>query len=142
MTANGKVAGLVTQGGAVAQNVTTTPGLLVLWTTAGTVYGAKASTLHSRVQATVKGAYFVSASLSFQGGDAGDVYTVTVYKNGVATAYSASMTAESADTDYNIVVHGGLSLNGGDVVQLYVSTDNAGGSTFTLVHGQFGIWSF
>lgn len=140
MTTNGKVAVLVTQNGTTGQDVIDSPGKVVLWQSAGAAFGAEADAANNRLSTKVPGYYSVHCQISFEG-EVGDIYTIHIYKNGVATAYSAMTTCDTGGAEYNLVVFGGVWLDADDYLELYVESDDGSGSDFVLVHGQFGILS-
>ena len=140
MTTNGKAAVLVTANGSTAQEVGTTIERLELWAASGAIFGAETELAQYRLRATVPGYYQVVVNMTFQG-EAGIGYTVTVYKNGVATVYKAGHEADSASVDYNMSVAAGLFMNKDDYVEVWIEADEDA-KDFTLVHGQFALLSF
>jgi len=75
--------------------------------------------------------YAVSVLLDSDVGGVGDNYTVTIYKNGVATAITATITGGAGTETSAYATHAGVSFSAGDTLAIYdketgtISTANA-----------------
>lgn len=132
--------GMWIYGGATARTLTTTPVILDDWVLAASGPGADADPDFGTVTIKVPGIYVSYCMLSFIG-TTGDTYYVEFRVNGVVgAAFRGSVDGITSGTA-QFSAMGGARLHEGDVVSVYVYSDNAGGSTFTLVDGQFGLFN-
>lgn len=87
------------------------------------------------------GTYFVHASLSFRG-TAGVTYYAELRVNDarVQGGLLAAQHVPTTGEPFNMTVVGAGLLNEGDIVSVYVGSDEAGGANFQMLYGQFGLF--
>ena len=133
--------GLWVQGGAGVWSLTNVPAALTSWTDASDgIGGIDADLVDGKIVVKVPGVYMLYASLSFTI-PAGSILTAIFYVNGVAGGYSARAEGIASGGPVNLFMIGAGMGDVGDVVQVYIYSDQAGGTNFTLVDGQFGALS-
>lgn len=133
--------GLWTHDGVAAMTLDTTPVLLTLWDHAAELSpGVTCSLADDGLHIKVPGFYVAYCSLSFAA-DAGEIVTAEFRVNGlVGAAFRGSAEGLASGGRVNVMFLGAAKLDKGDVVQVYVYS-SAASTTFTLVEGQFGLFS-
>lgn len=133
-------AGLWTIGASGLVNLTTTPVLLNSWENAVDGPGCDANVSGGQITIKVPGFYVAYASITFTA-TAGDTIYFEFYLNGVQNIVRFRNHAEGIASGgaVNVAILGGANMKIGDVVQIYMYSDNAGGTNFVHVDGQFGL---
>ena len=135
----GRFAGLWTYGGAASLALTTAPVPMTLWTLASDGPGVDASLADDGLHIKVPGFYAAYATMSFTA-DAGETIYAELRVNGLTgSGFRISAEGIASGGTVSMLVMGAANLNVGDVVQVYVYSDNVA-TTFTLVDGQFGVF--
>lgn len=135
-----RFAGLWSVAGDGIANLTTTPVALTSWENAGDGPGCNATREGGRIIVKVPGYYAAFCMLSFIGAT-GDTYYAEFRVNGEVGSWFRSSVDGVDNATSHLALMGAALLHEGDVIQIYVYSDNAGGATFTHTDGQFGIFS-
>lgn len=137
-----RFAGLWLRGGSGLWNLTTTPAALNTWNHANNGHGGIEATVNNGQIIIKKPGYYIGyCSISFTV-TAGSIIYAEFYVNGVPGAgFRAQAEGIASGGPVNLFLMGGSDLNENDVVQVYVSSDQAGGTNFIHVDGQFGVIS-
>lgn len=128
-----------TSGSQAAKTLTTAPTLLDRWISAHDGPGVDAQAASDGIRIKVPGTYLAIANISFIGAT-GDTYTMQLRVNGAGTDIRSTVDGLSNATSFMSIM-AAAPLSEGDVVSVYVFSDNGAGSTFTLTNGQFGVVS-
>jgi len=119
--------------------VNDTPTIFRSWEAANSILGVDADNVAGTLTIKQPGVYVGYAMLSFMG-TTGDTYFVELRVNGgLGLGFRAGVDGITGGMSHMSVM-GAAQLNVGDVISLYVYSDNAAGSNFTLVDGQFGVF--
>lgn len=137
---NTKYGGLWNYATATLETVTTTPAKLTSWEHAQDGPGVNADKTLARLIVEQPGMYIAYAHLSFMG-TTGDTYFFEFRENGNLGAGFRNCVDGLTGGVSHVSLMGAADANIGDAIELYVYSDNAGGSNFTLVDGQFGLLS-
>lgn len=137
-----RFAGLWLRGGSGLWNLTTTPVALNTWEHANDGHGGiDAQVPYGQIIIKKPGYYIGYCSLTFTV-TAGHIVYAEFYVNGAAGAgFRAHAEGIASGGPVNLFLMGGSDLNENDVVQVYVYSDQAGGTNFVHVDGQFGVMS-
>lgn len=132
--------GLWLRGGSGLWNLTTTPVALNTWESANDgIGGIDAQVNNGQIICRVPGFYVAYCSLTFTV-TAGHVIYAEFYQNGLRGAgFRAHAEGIASGGPVNLFIIGAANLDIGDVVQVYVYSDQAGGTNFVHVDGQFGM---
>lgn len=135
-----RIGGLWNYGATQLDTVDTTPILFRSWEHANSPQmGIEVDKAAGTLRILQPGLYLAYAMLSFIG-TTGDTYFAELRVNGaVGVGFRCSVDGITGGVSHMSVM-GGSRLNVGDVVSLYVYSDNAAGSNFTLVDAQFGLF--
>lgn len=133
-----RIGGLWNYAAAQLDTVNTTPTIFRSWEHASGV-GIDADAAAGTVTIKQPGFHLAYAMLSFIG-TTGDTYFAEFRVNGAVGAGFRCSVDGLTDGVSHMSVMGGSVLNVGDVISLYIYSDNAAGSNFTLVDAQFGVF--
>lgn len=140
-------AGFYTYNGTGSQVFTTTPAQLTQWDYAGRhridnlhESGVDALLSDDKIHIKKPGAYYFQAQFSFTG-TAGARFTFELYRNGQAVGMAATQTLPNPATPISVSLTMGYLGHENDTFEIYVYSDQAGGATLQLIHGQFGAFS-
>ena len=99
---------------------------------------AQLSTDSIRIE--VPGNHFVQCTLSFYG-EADVTYYAEIRVNGLTLGLVSTQEVTVASKPFNMTVIGAGTVDIGDLVSVYIGSDEAGGANFRLLYGQFGVMS-
>lgn len=134
--------GLWLSGGSAIWNLTTTPVALNTWESVSDGAGGIDAQLNNgQIIIRVPGFYAAYCSLSFTI-EAGSVLYAEFWVNGaLGNQFRAHAEGIASGGPMNLFILGAANLKENDVVQVYVYSDQAGGTDFVHVDGQFGLIS-
>lgn len=135
-----RIGGLWNYAATQLDTVNTTPTIFRSWEHANTPQaGIEVDATAGTLRILQPGLYLAYAMLSFIG-TTGDTYFAEFRVNGAVGAGFRCCVDGITGGVSHMSVMGGSQLHEGDVVSLYVYSDNAAGSNFTLVDAQFGVF--
>jgi len=135
-----KFAGLWNYATSALWTVNTTPTKFNGWEHSQNGPGVEADHNFGHIRIEQPGTYIAYAFLSFIG-TTGDTYFVEFRENGnVGAGFRACVDGITGGVSH-VSLMGAANVDPGDVIEMYIYSDNAGGSNFTLVDGQFGLFS-
>ena len=125
-------------GSTAESTVDATPRKIAAWNVDGVAVNMTVdSTTDNDITADVGGTFIIMISVSFSGSSSKS-YQLEIFKNGVATGFSADRKLGSGGDVGSISIHGVLTLVATDTVELYQSSTD-GGSAMTITEGQMVI---
>lgn len=129
--------GLTAQAG-----ITDTPSKLNYISVRSSFYGVTAVPNSNQLVIKLPGVYLVFASVTFkhETDDATDVFTISLYRNGVQTEFMGASALDTGEADVsNVAFFAMIDFDKDDVLELYISSDTAGPATITVIDSQFGV---
>lgn len=137
-----RIGGLWLAGGSGLWNLTTTPVALNTWDHANDGRGGiDADVVNGKIVCKVPGLYLAFVSLTFTV-TAGHIIYAELRENDNApggSQFRAHAEGIASGGPVNITLFGSANLNENDIVQVYVYSNQAGGTNFVHVDGQFGL---
>lgn len=135
-----RFAGLWLTNGSGLWNLTTTPVALNTWDHANDgLGGLDATTNNGQIIIKRPGIYAAYCSLTFTVTAGHVVYAEFRVNGAVGAWFRAHAEGIASGGPVNMFLLGASALNENDVVQVYVYSDQAGGTNFVHVDGQFGL---
>lgn len=128
---------LLVYGGASAQSLTTTPAKLTAWAANGAVSDSTTpSNSSDQITVDVAGDYWIHFNLCGTGTST-DYYIFRPAVNGTAVSNVGVRFTNSGTGQFTVACDCIVTLAAADIVTVYGESNQAGGSNYTAVYGQF-----
>ena len=105
-------------------------------------FGIDAQLEQDAIRIKVAGNHFLNCGITFHG-EANVTYFAELRRNGlrIAEGFMAAQEVTIADKPFHMAVFGAYTLREGDLISVYIGSDEAGGADFRMIYGQFGVMS-
>ncbi len=117
------------------QSLTTTPAKITMWATDGLSDNTTVANANDSITVLITGVYQIHASITGHGSNT-DVYTFTPNINGTAVTGVQARVTNSGSNIATASFCCLVSLTANDVITVYGSSDQLGGSTYNYKDGQ------
>lgn len=134
----------ITDGITEQSSITTTPTLMTAWNATegsnGLAFNTAPAKASNQITIDKDGIYSIAFSVSAKDGNK-KVFTWEIRVNGVVTGRRAqSKVGGGGEDNENISIHANLKLSDGDIVTIFIESDQAGGTSILMMQAQLTLF--